>query len=522
MKITFFHWGLHAWSIYAILAVTLAYFCYRKGLPLLPRSAFYPLIGDRIFGRIGDLLDTFAVIGTMFGVATSLGLGVTQVNAGLSYLFGLPRNTTVQVVLIAVITTFATISVVLGLDGGIKRLSNINIILAVVLMGAILFLGDTVDLLQTYVQNTGGYLSDIIYKTFNLYAYDKRESWIGGWTLLYWGWWISWSPFVGMFIARISKGRTIREFMVGVLFIPCGFTFLWMTVFGNSALSLVLKKNAVELVDVVNSNVPVALFKFLEYFPASTALSALGILLVTTFFVSSSDSGSLVIDTLTSGGAQEPPVWQRIFWAVTEGVVAATLLLSGGLEALQTMAIASAFPMIFVIVLGAIGLLKSLRADHLHMQSVQTHVTTIQYNQASSSWRDRLNSILSLPDKVKARVFLTEIVQPALAELNEEFLKKGFSSNLVTSDDQVAFVVAKSGNADDFRYGVSMRSFEVPNYVENSKTEYCRLEVFLHSGGQDYDVFGYTKEQIIADAVTQYEKHHHYLHLSHSVGQELT
>lgn len=186
------------------------------------------------------------------------------------------------------------------------------------------------------------------------------------------------------------------------------------------------------------------------------------------------------------------------------------------------MAIASAFPMIFVIVLGAIGLLKSLRADHLHMQSVQTHVTTIQYNQASSSWRDRLNSILSLPDKVKARVFLTEIVQPALAELNEEFLKKGFSSNLVTSDDQVAFVVAKSGNADDFRYGVSMRSFEVPNYVENSKTEYCRLEVFLHSGGQDYDVFGYTKEQIIADAVTQYEKHHHYLHLSHSVGQELT
>ena len=227
MKITFFHWGLHAWAVYAFLAVVLAYFCYRKDLPLLPRSTFHPFIGDKIYGPIGDTIDTFAIIGTMFGVATSLGLGVTQVNAGLSYLMGIEQSATNQVILIAAITAMATVSVVLGLDGGIKKLSNINVILAVALMGTILLMGNTVELLQAYVQNTGAYLSDIIYKTFNLYAYEKKESWIGGWTLLYWAWWISWSPFVGMFIARISKGRTIRQFMVGVLFIPAGFTFLF-------------------------------------------------------------------------------------------------------------------------------------------------------------------------------------------------------------------------------------------------------------------------------------------------------
>jgi choline/glycine/proline betaine transport protein len=516
MKITMFHWGLHAWAIYATLGVVLCYFCYRKGLPLLPRSAFYPILGEKIYGKIGDAIDSCSIIGTMFGVAASLGMGVMQVNGGLNYVFDLPQSTTVQAVLIAIITGFATISVVLGLDGGIKKLSNINMILAVGLMLSILVLGDTVALLRASVQNTGAYLSDIVETTFNLYTYEKKENWIGGWTLLYWAWWISWSPFVGMFIARISKGRTIREFMIGVLFVPSGFTFLWMTVFGNSGINLVLQNNATELAEAVNSNVAVALFKFFEYFPASTFLSVLGIMLVVTFFVSSSDSGSLVIDTLASGGAQEPPVWQRVFWAITEGIVAATLLLAGGIEALQTMTIVSALPIMILIFIGLYCFIKSLRADHLLLSSVQGHSSTVQYAQATVSWKERLLALTSKPKKEVALNFISTKVEPALTELKNEMESNGLTASLFGDKEHSFGLVVKNGEVEDFRYEVKIRSFEVPEYVEEDHDIYYRAEVFLLNGGQDYDIYGYTTEQIIADAVTQYEKHFHYLHVANS------
>ncbi|PIK15661.1 BCCT family transporter [Halobacteriovorax sp. JY17] len=513
MKITFFHWGLHAWAIYATLGVILAYFCYRKELPLLPRSAFYPIIGDKIHGVLGDCVDIFAIIGTMFGVATSLGYGVTQVNAGLHYLFDLPQTGMIQVALIAGITLLATISVVLGLDGGIKKLSNINLFLALVLLVAVIILGDTVFLLKSYIQNTGAYLSDIIYKTFNLYAYEKKESWIGGWTLLYWGWWISWSPFVGMFIARISKGRTIREFMVGVVFVPAAFTFLWMSVFGNSAISLALQGKADKLIETVNTNVPVALFQFFEYLPGATFLSGLGVLLVMTFFISSSDSGSLVIDTLASGGEEEPPVWQRIFWAVLEGVVAATLLLAGGLGALQTMTIASAFPMIFMIMVALFAFIKSLRADYLLMSSVQNHSTTIQYTQASMGWKDRLKTLIDHPSEESARNFIKDIGLPAIEELAEELSNKDQIVEVNRGDESVDLTI-KNLNVEDFHYSIRLREFMTPDYIDESQKSYWRAEVFLFSGGQHYDIFGYSKEQIIADAITQYEKHFHFLHVN--------
>ncbi len=516
MKITFFHWGLHAWAVYAILAVCLAYFCYRKDLPLLPRSAFYPILGDKIYGVAGDIIDTFSVVGTMFGVATSLGFGVSQVNAGLHYLIGIPQSELIQVGLIAIITTMATVSVVLGLDGGIKKLSNINLTVAVLLLLAVLLLGNTVDLFQTYVQNTGAYLSDIIYKTFNLYAYDKKEEWIGGWTLLYWGWWISWSPFVGMFIARISRGRSIREFMIGVLFVPTGFTFLWMTVFGNSAISIALKDKTGEFVSTVSGNVPVALFKFFEYFPFSSFLSVLGVILVVTFFVSSSDSGSLVIDTLASGGKQEPPVWQRVFWAVTEGVVAAILLHAGGLDALQTMTIASAFPMMIMILVAIYCLIKSLRADLLLMRSVQNYTTTVQYEKVNMTWKDRLQSLLAHPKLKEADKFLSDVVAPGLEELKQEMEKNGLNVKLTTTRKDAISLVIHNDEVEDFKYEVYLRSFEVPGYAPEEQKVYYRAEVFLLNGGQEYDIFGYTKEQIVADAVTQYEKHFHFLHLANS------
>lgn len=515
MKITFFHWGLHAWAIYAVLAVMLAYYSYRKNLPLLPRSLFYPVFGKKIYGPFGHLIDTFCVIGTLFGVATSLGFGVTQVNAGIHYLFGVPQTTTIQVILITVITLMATVSVVLGLDKGIKNLSNINMVLAIVLLITVLLLGDTVHIMKSFVQNTGAYLSDVTFKTFNLYAYEKKESWIGGWTLLYWGWWVSWAPFVGMFIARISRGRTIREFIAGVLFIPTGFTFFWMTVFGNSAIHKVLTtENGSSLVEAVNSNVPVALFKFFEFLPLSGLLSIGGLCLVVTFFVSSSDSGSLVIDTLASGGAEHPPVWQRIYWALLEGVVASVLLVAGGLDALQTMTIASAFPMIFVFFCSLIIFIKALKDDYMLLSTVQSHSSSIQISKATSTWQERLDSLLTHPKYNEAKLFLNDVVQPGLQELCKELTEKGFESQVDTSNKDAFRLVIKNKGVENFYYGIRLRPFVVPSYIPEEQENYYRAEVFILQGGQGYDVYGYSKEQVIADAVSHFEKHFHFLHIS--------
>lgn len=512
MKLTFFHWGLHAWAIYAVLAVTLAYFSYRKDLPLLPRSIFFPLLGEKIFGPIGDIIDSLSIIGTMFGVATSLGVGVTQVNSGLFYLFGVPESISVQMILIAIITSFATISVVLGLDGGIKRLSNINMVLAICLLIFVLILGETSFLMKSFVQNTGAYFSDIVYKTFNLFVYEPREKWFGGWTLLYWGWWVSWSPFVGMFIARISKGRTIREFMTGVILIPSGFTFLWMTVFGNSAIKLSIKNP--DFITAVNDNVPIAIFKFLEFFPFSQLLALVSVLLIITFFVSSSDSGSLVIDTLASGGAKEPPVWQRVFWAVLEGVVAMTLLYAGGLGALQTMTIVSAFPILFIILIGSFLFFKTLRSDYLLFNSIQSHTTSIHYEKAASSWKDRLGALIEYPSKEKVQIFISKTVKEALEELKTEFKNSAIDAKIEFDKKNCHVLISVPNETnEDFLYAVKPRSFDVPSHRTETKKTYFRAEVFLYQGGQEYDIYGYTKEQILADALTQYEKHLHYLHL---------
>ncbi|CAB3812037.1 L-carnitine/gamma-butyrobetaine antiporter [Achromobacter dolens] len=301
MKITFFHWGLHAWAIYAVVALTLAFFSFRHGLPLTLRSALYPLIANRIHGPIGHAVDIFAIIGTVLGVATSLGLGVAQMNSGLNHLFGIPVGVMPQIILIVITCGLATLSVASGLDKGIRILSEANMVLAVILLLFVLVAGPTVFLLQTFVQNTGAYLSDIVNKTFNLYAYEPTD-WIGGWTLFYWGWWIAWSPFVGLFIARISRGRTIREFVSGVLLVPAGFTLFWMTVFGDTAIHFILVDGIKGFADTVKDDNSLALFAFFELLPWSGVISIFAIAMVAVFFVTSADSGALVVDLLASGG----------------------------------------------------------------------------------------------------------------------------------------------------------------------------------------------------------------------------
>lgn len=365
MLVTFFHWGLHAWAIYIVMGLTLAYFCHRKGMPLSVRSAFYPLIGNRIYGRTGDLIDTFSVLGTMFGIATSLGLGVMQVNAGLNFMGWMDISVTNQVILIACITLVATLSVTSGLGRGIKWLSMSNLAIGFVLLLFVFLAGPTLFLLKSFVQSSGDYMQNLVSLTFWTSAY-RGNDWQKSWTLFYWAWWISWSPFVGVFIARISRGRKIKEFVLGVLLAPSILTFFWLTVFGNTAIHQQLFQNtAAGLVEAIGhtETVPKALYLMLEQLPLSKLMSFLATIVIISYFVTSSDSGSLVIDILTAGGSTEPPVIQRIFWALLEGVVASILLITGGLIALQTAAITTALPLSLILLLCCWGLVKSLRKE---------------------------------------------------------------------------------------------------------------------------------------------------------------
>lgn len=512
MILTFFHWGVHAWAIYIVVGLALAYFAFRRGLPLTLRSGLFPLIGNRIYGPIGHAIDIFAVLGTMFGVATSLGFGVLQVNAGFSHLFGLPVNTTVQVILIAVITGMATLSAGTGLDKGVKRLSELNIILAIALLIFVLCAGSTVFLLQAYVQNIGAYLGAVVQRTFRMYAYEPN-AWLGEWTLFYWGWWISWSPFVGMFIARISRGRTIREFITGVLLVPVLFTFLWMTVFGNTAISLDLS-GAAPIVQSVANNMPVALFEVLEQLPLSVIASGIATLLVITFFVTSADSGALVIDMITSGAVPNPPVWQRIFWAICAGVVAAVLLLAGGLKALQTAALASALPFAVVMLFICYGLLRALQTENKGQAMDLSLAAGVPSSDEGLSWQQRLASITGFYDKQEITAFLGGTVQPALEAIAAQMRENGLVPELTQGEERLELQVPH-GDRGTFRYTVRARSYRSPSFAwaesRNGPPEnrHYRAMASSSEGEQHHDVTGYSSEQLINELLNQYARFRH-------------
>ncbi|WP_164274190.1 choline BCCT transporter BetT [Stenotrophomonas sp. B1-1] len=513
MRITFFHWGVHAWAIYAVVALALAYFGFRHNLPLRVRSALYPLIGERIHGPIGHTVDTFAALGTIFGLATSLGLGVMQINSGLNYLFGLEVSTLVQVVLIAVITLVATGSVVAGLDSGVRRLSELNMILAAALLAFVLVCGPTVHLLQVLVQNTGMYVSQLFSMTFNLYAYEPT-GWLGGWTLFYWGWWIAWSPFVGMFIARISRGRTVREFVVGVLLVPLGFTFLWMTIYGNTALFMVRAEGVQELVQTVSSDSSMALFEFLRHLPWTMATSCLAVLLVALFFVTSADSGALVIDMLTSKGEEESPLWQRIFWALLVGALAVALLFAGGLESLQAATIASAFPFTLVMILMCWGLLKAMRLDATK-RSIIRDARILPGT--SDDWRARLRLLAHNPVQAEVLRFIDQQVMPALQDVAGELRRQELEVEVTLGEDGRAWLQVGHGQEMDFFYSVRPQPYEPPSFTLQDPRRaakagrYFRAEVYLREGGQDYDVMGWTRVQLIHDVLDQYARHRQFL-----------
>ncbi|ANP36403.1 BCCT transporter [Phaeobacter gallaeciensis] len=358
MAATIFHWGLHPWAIYAVVALALALFSYNKGLPLTIRSAFYPILGERVWGWPGHTIDVLAVFATLFGLATSLGFGATQANAGLNELFGIPVGSTTEVVLITGITAIALISVIRGLDGGVKVLSEINMGLAALLLLFVLIAGPTIAILTGFVDSLAAYIQYLPALSNPIGREDTNFS--QGWTAFYWAWWISWSPFVGMFIARVSRGRTVREFIICVLLIPSMVCVLWMSVFGGTAIQQVIQDG---VTTVTEAPLELKLFKMLAELPLASITSFLGIILVVVFFVTSSDSGSLVIDTITAGGKVDAPVPQRVFWCVFEGAVAIALLIGGGLASLQAMVISTGLPFTVVLLLMCWAIWRGLIAE---------------------------------------------------------------------------------------------------------------------------------------------------------------
>ena len=359
---TVFHWGLHGWGIYGVVGLALAYFAYNRGLPLTIRSAFYPLFGDRIWGWPGHIIDTFAIFAGLFGLATSLGLGVKQLTSGLNYLFDVPATNTTMVVLIVIITSIALTSVLAGINVGIKRLSQFNIIVALLLLLAVIVLGPTLYIFRSMFSTLGSYFANIV--PLSNWVGREDVDFLHGWTTFYWAWWFAWAPFIGTFIARISKGRTVREFTIFVLVPPMLLCLLWFGAFGGTA----LHQNMVEGYTGVTENVAawkleIALFKMFDQLPLTKLLSSVALLLTIVFFVTSSDSGSLILDTIAAGGNVDAPVAQRVFWCTIEGLVAIALLLGGGLDSLQAASLATGFPFALVLLGMAVCVWMGLRSE---------------------------------------------------------------------------------------------------------------------------------------------------------------
>ncbi|MEH7224114.1 BCCT family transporter [Bacillus sp. JJ1566] len=362
MKYTFFHWGLDPWAIYTIIGLALAFFQYNKKLPASISSAFYPMLGDRIFGPIGKTIDILSIFATVFGIATSLGLGAMQVTAGMHDLFGVPNALFVQIIVIAVATVLFTISINTGLERGIQYLSNTAMILSFAIMLVVLIVGPTMTVVKVFFNTTGLYLSDFIHMSLRLKPFGEGE-WIASWTLFYWAWWIAWAPFVGMFIARVSKGRTVREFVIGVLIFPTLGTCLWMSIFGGSALDLVLNTGNRDLATHITENVSLSIFTFFDYLPLSSLLSILGFAVVAIYYITVADTATFVLGMLSEGGTLNPSNKIKVTWGVIQSALAAVLLLAGGLEVLQTASIAAALPFAIILIIMCFSLLKGLKSE---------------------------------------------------------------------------------------------------------------------------------------------------------------
>lgn len=509
---TFFHWGIHAWAIYCIVGLSLAYFTYRYRLPLSLRSCFYPLLKDKIKGKWGNAIDVFALCSTFFGITTTLGFGVVQINSGLETLGVLPTSSFLyQVLIVVVLVLLSIISAISGVDKGVRILSNINIISVAMLLLFVLILGPTIYLIGSFTDGIGNYISNFFNLTFNTHVYEpEMQPWFYDWTILYWAWWISWSPYVGLFIAKISKGRTIREFIVAVLIIPTLFNFIWMSVFGNSAIWFDVNV-ANGALSQLASNPDALMFRFLEYLPLTNIASFFTIAIIIIFFVTSADSGMFVMNSIATKNAKNSPKWQTVGWGILLSALALLLLNAGGLAALQSMTLITALPFSIIMLLFIVSLVKALSIDKSYYER-DFSVSTIPWS--GTSWRERLQQIVSFNDKESVSGFINTTVHEAFSDLQKEFAKNGIAAKINFHENpKRTEIEIKYDVVNNFIYGVKSDSKIISDYllnednlpdIENNRTFYPKS--YFGDDREGYDVQLFTKNELISDVLKHYER----------------
>jgi choline/glycine/proline betaine transport protein len=530
---TLFHYGITGWGMYALMGMALAYFAYRMNLPLAIRSALYPIFGKRIHGTLGHAVDLAAVLGTIFGVATSLGIGVVQLNYGLDLLFGIPEGQAAQIGLIALAVGIATISAVSGIDKGIKLLSQLNVLLAIGLAAFVLIAGNTVFLLNGLVLNIGDYVSSFPELTLQTFAFDRPVDWLNGWTLFFWAWWIAWASFVGLFLARISRGRTIKQFVAGTMIIPFTYILMWVSIFGNSAIDLVRGGDA-SFGELAMNTPERGFYTLLMEYPVFPLTASIATFVGLLFYVTSADSGALVMANLSSTlrtPQSDAAKGVRIFWAVATGLLTAAMLIVGGVPALQNATIVMGLPFAFVMVLVMVSLFKALRVEShraaSHAQSLPGRLSgrtpPAVDRRSTRTWRTRLGRAMSFPGRARVDQFLEEVGEPALQEVATELRDENVQAEVRRATDELGHpyvqLLADLRGDHPFDYRIQPREVPMPVYGPASPRgddTYFRLEVHLREGGQGYDVMGYTHTQIIDDVLDQYERHLEFLRLQDS------
>ncbi|WP_039054784.1 choline transporter [Enterobacter sp. Bisph1] len=522
---TLFHYGLTGWSMYALMGIALGYFSYRYNLPLTIRSALYPIFGKRINGPIGHTVDIAAVIGTIFGIATTLGIGVVQLNYGLKVLFDVPEGLTAQMALIVLSVVIATISVTSGVDKGIRILSELNVALALGLILFVLFMGKTEFLLNALVLNVGDYINRFMGMTLNTFAFDRPTQWMNSWTLFFWAWWVAWSPFVGLFLARISRGRTIREFVLGTLIIPFTFTLLWLSVFGNAALYEIIHGDAGFAQDVI-AHAERGFYSLLAQYPAFKLSASVATITGMLFYVTSADSGSLVLGNFTSTLKDinsDAPNWLRIFWSVAIGVLTMAMLMTNGISALQNTTVIMGLPFSFVIFFVMAGLYKSLKVeDHRRASANRDTAPYIPASNDRLSWKKRLSRLMNYPGTRYTQQMMETVIFPAMQDVAKELELRGARVSLesVPADENPPLgyldLRVNLGEEQNFIYQVWPQQYSIPGFTyraRSGKSHYYRLETFLLEGSQGNDLMDYNKEQVIIDILDQYERHLNFIHL---------
>ncbi|MDU3503832.1 MULTISPECIES: BCCT family transporter [Haemophilus] len=525
---TLFHWGIHAWAVYGTIALALAYFGFRYKLPLALRSCFYPLLKERINGKLGDLIDIMALLATLFGVITTLGFGASQLGAGLHQLGWISENSfSLQMVVIAVVMSLATFSAISGVGKGVKILSELNLTLAFCLLIFVLVAGPTLYLLSAFSDNIGTYLSNLVQLSFKTYVYEQEHTaWFSGWTILYWAWWCSWAPFVGLFIARISKGRTIREFIFGVLVIPSMFGILWFTVFGNTAIWLNDGEAAGTLGQMISSP-ETLLFKFLDYLPLSGVTGLVSLVVISLFFITSADSGIYVLNNIASRDKSlAAPRWQAVMWGILMSVVSIVLMQSGGLANLQAMTLLVALPFAMLMLLMCFSLWKGLNADKKYFDT-KVNPTSIFWT--GDKWKERLEQMMNQTQEKDILRFLKHTVLPAMRELRQELIGKYDLSvqinTLFEQDEPAVELVIQKESMRDFMYGVKSVGRDVSTqlinddnlpHIQHSMT--YEPYTYFFDGRVGYDVQYMDQDELIADMLKHYER---YLSLLDDVGREL-